>query len=159
MLHGTSKLAREKGAISSHYQGGRRGHRERRGRLEAEDGQSGGDVARWVGDPPEEGHPAWEAAERSVNHLSYLECGERLPSLQMLLRVAKALGTTGWKLLEERQDDPEFLASWMQGFLAVLPPAAQTQLFHELSQTLHGTEAPPREAEPERGRGRRKRQK
>lgn len=42
-----------------------------------------------------------EAAGLSTNHLSYLECGERLPSLPMLLRLSQVLRTSVGALLGE----------------------------------------------------------
>lgn len=48
-----------------------------------------------------------EAAEMSVNHVGYLERGERLPSVPMLVKLARSLGTNTDELLgEEEPSDP-----------------------------------------------------
>ncbi|RYZ17736.1 MAG: XRE family transcriptional regulator [Myxococcaceae bacterium] len=46
-----------------------------------------------------------EAAEISINHLSYLERGERLPSVPMLVQLARALQLTASELLGETPTD------------------------------------------------------
>lgn len=46
-----------------------------------------------------------EAAEISVNHVSYIERGERLPSVPMLVQLARALRITSSELLGETPTD------------------------------------------------------
>lgn len=43
-----------------------------------------------------------EAVEMSVNHVGYLERGERLPSVPMLVKLARVLGTNTGELLGEQ---------------------------------------------------------
>lgn len=44
-----------------------------------------------------------EATEMSVNHVGYLERAERLPSVPMLVSLARVLGTTSAELLGEEE--------------------------------------------------------
>ena len=42
-----------------------------------------------------------EAADLHVNHVSFLERGMRTPSLDVVLQIARGLGTTGAELVTE----------------------------------------------------------
>lgn len=55
-----------------------------------------------------------EAAEVSINHVSYIERGERLPSVPMLVQFARALQVTTSELLGETLSD-----AWASRVLAL----------------------------------------
>lgn len=85
-----------------------------------------------------------EAAEISINHLSYLERGERLPSVPMLVQLARALHLTASELLGETQID-----TWTTRVLALSESlsAAEKEMVLAMLQGLARSEG----AVPARG--------
>lgn len=86
-----------------------------------------------------------ERVNASVNHLSCLETGDRLPSLPMLLRLASALGTSVGALLGE-----EAPGSWVVGFLRSLPSEVRAEFRTHLDPPKESPDATPSEGKSNR---------
>lgn len=95
-----------------------------------------------------------EAAEMSVNHVGYLERGERLPSVPMLVKLARSLGTSTANLLgEEEPADP--LGAQVMALFSTLPSERkQTALVVLKGLAGEGSTTPPDTTDRKPGRKR-----
>lgn len=75
-----------------------------------------------------------ELAELTPNYIGLLERGEKLPTLETLLRLAKVLGTRAAELLEEPQPHDEWLGE--VATVAATIPRQQRSLALALLKTV-----------------------
>jgi len=83
-----------------------------------------------------------ERADLSLNYVSLIERAERLPSIEVLLRLGEVLGTTLSRLLgaSVEQDDP-----WLRetkALLRALPPEARPIMLGVLRGALDAANVP-----------------
>jgi transcriptional regulator with XRE-family HTH domain len=80
-----------------------------------------------------------EGAELSVNHISYIERGERLPSVPVLLRLARALGASVGELLgQDAPSEREREATTILRSLSAESFAAALSMLRGLSKGVWG---------------------
>lgn len=92
-----------------------------------------------------------ELAQTSVNHVSYIERGERLPSVPMLIQLAQALRITVGELLGETETD--VWASRVVALSRALPEEAKPVVLAMLQGAMRGPSADPVARETNDGRG------